>query len=258
MPIDQICEPKECTACFACMAVCPQRAISKKRNRLDEEIPVIDAAKCIACGACMAVCPMNHKPSMKRTEYCYAAWSKTEDDLLKSSSGAVSAVLSRAFIREGGVVYGAASCDGQVFHTRIDTLDGIEQLRGSKYVKSDIRNCYELVRADLKDGKKVLFTGTPCQVAGLKAYIGKENQNLATVDLICHGTPPFPYLEEYLKEICAHSKDKAWDFVAFRLGRPFMMKVFRNNNLIYQKAAAEDIYYTAFLEGMIFRSNCYN
>ena len=135
----------------------------------------------------------------------------------------------------------------------------MEKLRGSKYVKSDIRDCYIRVRDDLRNGRKVLFTGTPCQVAGLKAFIGKDCQDLTTVDLVCHGTPPFRYLKEYLDKKCSQGGSrKGWDKAVFRSGKFFLMKVYREGEIIYQKGAADDLYYSAFLDGMIFRSNCYH
>lgn len=258
MPIQQICDREMCTACFACMGVCPKGAISKELNTLGEEFPSIDSSKCVDCGLCTSICTINNKPAMRRADFCYAAWSKSEDDLSKSSSGGIAAVLSRNGISKGGVIYGSTSEAGQIFHTRIDTVDDIEKLRGSKYVKSDIQDCYRRVRDDLRNGRKVLFIGTPCQVAGVKAIAGRDYENLVTVDLVCHGTPPFTYLKEYLDNKCSHSsKGKSWDSVSFRFEKYFLMKVYLDGKIIYQKGAADDLYYLAFLDGMIFRSNCY-
>ena len=259
MPIQQICDHKLCTACFACMSVCPKGAISKVVNTLGEEMPFVDPKKCVDCGLCISLCPTNNKPNMQRAGYCYAAWSKSEDDLLKSSSGGIGTVLSRGLVNKGGVVYGSTFSEAQVFHVRIDSETDTDKLRGSKYVKSDIRDCYRRVLDDLRNGKKVLFIGTPCQVAGLKAFTDKKYPDLITVDLVCHGTPPFLYLKEHLDKMCSQSnKGKRWDTAVFRFGKSFLMKVFYKGEIVYQKGAADDFYYSAFLDGMIFRSNCYH
>ena len=106
MPIQQICEPKLCTACFACMRVCPKGAISKVLNSLGEEMPSVDPEKCVDCGLCISLCPTNNKPNMQRAGYCYAAWSKSEDDLLKSSSGGIGTVLSLVSSSKVGLCMG--------------------------------------------------------------------------------------------------------------------------------------------------------
>lgn len=259
MSIQQICDPEQCTACFACMSICPQGAIRKEVNTLGEEVPIVAPDKCVDCGLCTSVCPTNNKPVMQRAGFCYASWSKFEDDLLKSSSAGISAVLSRSVISSEGVVYGSTSAEGQVYHTRIDSADDIDKLRGSKYVKSDIRDCYSRVLDDLRSGRKVLFTGTPCQVAGLKAIVGTEDHGLFTVDLVCHGTPPFLYLKEHLDKMCVHNgTGKGWDSVSFRVRNYFLMKAYLDGKVMYQRGAADDVYYSAFLEGLIFRSNCYH
>lgn len=241
------------------MSVCPQGAIRKEVNTLGEEMPIVAPDKCVDCGLCTSVCPTNNKPVMQRADFCYASWSKSEDDLLKSSSAGIGAVLSRTFIGKGGVVYGSTSVEGQVYHTRIDSADDIDKLRGSKYVKSDIRDCYSRVLDDLRSGRNVLFTGTPCQVAGLKAIVGTEEQGLFTVDLVCHGTPPFSYLKEHLDKLCpGNGSGKRWDSVSFRSGNSYLIKVKLDEKVVYQRRAADDVYFSAFLEKMILRSNCYH
>lgn len=257
MPVEKICNPEVCTACMACRAACPKTAISKGLNELGEEVPIIDPQKCISCGICVSTCPSNKKIELKRAGSCYAAWSKSEEDMKKSSSGGIAAIFSRNVISEGGVVYGASSRDSNVFHERIDSIEKIDLIRGSKYVKSDINNCYTDIREQLSKGKRVLFIGTPCQVAGIKSFLGGDQEKLLTVDLICHGTPPFEYLKEYLDVKCNRGENsRGWDTVSFRING-FVMRVFNKENVVYQKEADQDLYYSAFLQGLIFRKNCY-
>ena len=257
MAIQSICDSKQCTACFACMAACPKGAILQTTNDLGEVQPLIDAQRCVSCGRCVAVCPSNHAPELRRADGCFAAWSRHDEDLEGSSSGGVAAVLSRKVISAGGVVYGAVSRDKRVFHDRIATLEGAEALRGSKYVKSDTSGCFQRVREDLKNGRNVLFIGTPCQVAGLRAYVGGTCERLLTVDLICHGTPPFAYLREYLDKMCGRQKPHGWDTVRFRFQHSFLLRAYCGDAVAYQQRASDDLYYSAFLDGMIFRDNCY-
>ncbi len=253
-----ISEIKLCTACFACMDKCPKGAIRQGLNIIGEEIPIINHQTCISCGMCVDVCPANKIPELHRSEYCFAAWSNNSYDLERSSSGGIAAVLSRYIIEEGGIVYGAISRGARVFHERIDSLEEIEYLRGSKYVKSDTRNCYAKVRRDLINGKQVLFIGTPCQVAGLKNCIGKEYQNLVTIDLVCHGTPPFSYLKEHLEScVCQWLHPRTWDTISFRYNNSYFMRVFNNGKIVYQKKGASDLYFSAFLDSLILRRNCY-
>ena len=258
MAIEQVCDYSYCTACYACMAVCPKGAICHTINCLGEEIPTIDSSLCVECGRCISVCPANKNLPLKKAEFCYAGWSKSSDDQVKSSSGGIAAVLSRKTITDGGIVYGSISKDAKIFHERIDTSEGLELLRGSKYVKSDTRNCYQKIRKDLKSGKKVLFIGTPCQVAGVKMYVGNAGDNLLTVDLICHGTPPFSYLKEYLDKKCASGiEHKKWDTVSFRSPKTYLIEAKRNGKSVYHKEIQNDLYLAAFLKGLILRSNCY-
>jgi len=259
MAIQQICDPEKCTACFICMNNCPQGAIRQGRNNLGEEIPVISLEKCVSCGRCNSVCPVNNLQDKRRAEYCYAAWSKHTYDLEHSSSGGIAAVLSMRVLNDGGVVYGAVSRDAKVFHERIETKEGVDLLRGSKYVKSDTINCFAKVRRDLDAGKKVLFIGTPCQVAAVKALAGDAEHNLQTVDLICHGTPPFSYLKDYLdKQTASHRSNRRWDSVSFRNKKSYLLRAFYSGEIVYQKNAADDLYFSAFLERIILRGNCYS
>lgn len=254
MALKQVCSPEQCSGCFACMSICPKGAIHQVLNKLGEEKPAIDPEKCISCGLCVSTCPVNSNQDMRRAEFCYAAWSKFGKDIEKSSSGGIAAVLSRKMLEDGGIVYGSVSRDSKVLHERIDSVDGIELTRGSKYVISDMKSCFSRIGVDINAGKKVLFIGTPCQTAAVKSVIGKHKNNLYTVDLICHGTPPFTYLKEHLDR---HLSGKKWDSVSFRSKNAFLMRVFHSGTLVYEKPAADDLYYSAFLDSMIFRENCY-
>lgn len=247
----KICKENLCTGCMACVKSCPKQCITLEKNNRGENHPHIDTAKCISCGACRRACLNEANIEFSSPLRTFAAWSLREDDCKYSSSGGVASVFSRKMIRSGGVVFGAASQNKTVEHILVETEDDIEYLRGSKYVQSNVVNVYSAAKNLLEQGKKVLFIGTPCQVAGLKLYLKKEYQNILTVDLICHGTPPIAYLQEHLSRI-------DWTDVSFRGYYNWKLTATNKEKVVYQKDRYDDEYFTAFLEGLIFRESCYS
>ena len=248
-----ICNKDQCTGCFSCMSICPNSAISVGTDTYGKTVPVIDDIKCIECGACIKSCPVNRKPELYMPLQTIAAWSKTEIDVEESSSGGAAAVFSRKVLQEKGVVYGAASINGTVKHIRVTDEESIQLLRGSKYVQSYTGTVFQDVKQDLKEGKFVLFTGVPCQISGLKAYLKRDYDNLITVDLICHGTPPFQYLKEHIE----NSVKSKWDSVSFRGKRDWFLSVYMKERVIYSMRRESDLYFKAFLDQLSYRDNCY-
>lgn len=182
---------------------CPKQCIEMKPdNKLGHLYPAIDHEKCTDCGACQKVCPANHEPLLRKPLTAYAGWDKTDSEYISSTSGGAASAFARFIIRQGGVVYGCAMLPNiEARHIRVDNLDDLAKLKGSKYVQSTMGMTYRSVKEDLRQGRKVLFTGTPCQVAGVKSYVGEKNSdNLYTVDLICHGTPPLAYTKKHVLE----------------------------------------------------------
>jgi coenzyme F420-reducing hydrogenase beta subunit len=156
--------------------------------------PVIDQERCIECGRCQKVCGFAKPRKESQFEQkAYAAVAREQAVVERSSSGGAFATLAQAWIANDGVVYGCAMICGDdgLFprHIRVDTQDGLRALQGSKYVQSDTGETYAEVKTDLKQGKSVLYSGTPCQIAGLYGFLGGEYENLVTIDLICHGVP---------------------------------------------------------------------
>lgn len=190
-----------CFGCGACYNTCPKDAI---RMALSEEgfwEPQVDAERCINCGLCRKACPKLNEPQpTEQADTFYGGWSKHKDTVSKSSSGGIFGELAEAVLRKGGVVYGAVWAREGIHHTRIDDLAALPALMGSKYGQSNTEQCYRQAKADLKNGKQVLFAGTPCQVAGLKTYLGKEYESLLTADIVCHGVPTRHIEEKFLSE----------------------------------------------------------
>lgn len=182
----------KCYGCSACESICPKSCIKMIQNERGFYIPSINEKDCINCNMCDRVCQVLHFQEEKLTlpQNIFASRSLDTDVLNKSSSGGVAYELSKKILEIHGVVYGAAfDKNNKVCHIRVESMDELYKLQGSKYVQSNLKNVFKLLLEDLKNNKEVLFIGTPCQVNGLKMYLRKDYENLLTCDLICHGTP---------------------------------------------------------------------
>ena len=181
----------ECTGCTACYNACPHAAIQMVEDGEGFKFPQIAEAKCVKCGLCQKVCiPLNGYAPQSFAQKAYGAKNKNLDERKQSQSGGVFFVLAKHILSQGGVVYGSLLGEGLIArHGRANTEETAKAFRGSKYVQSDLGNIFLNVKEDLVTGVPVLFSGTPCQVAGLKAFLRKDYENLLLVDLICHGVP---------------------------------------------------------------------
>ena len=205
----QIVDKQDCCGCSACVQRCPKHCISLREDSEGFLYPQVDAHLCIDCGLCEKVCPVLHAGEPHKPLVVYAAKNRNEKVRLQSSSGGVFTALAETVIHEGGVVFGACF-DGQweVVHDYAESNEELAKFRGSKYVQSKIGDCYQQVETFLKAGRKVLFSGTPCQIRGLKLFLRKEYENLLAVDVICHGVPCPGVWREYLKEEIARQRDR--------------------------------------------------
>ena len=190
---------RECIGCFSCYNKCPANAIEFV-NKGGFSYPIIDKKKCINCGLCVKVCPAIKYHSFNNSKpTSYAV--KASDEIRKvSSSGGVFTLLAEYILDKGGYVCGAAfKEDWNVHHIIVDNKEDLTKLRGSKYVQSSIGSCYIKIKQLLENNKYVLFSGTPCQVAGLNNFLDKEYEKLITVDIFCHGAPSPEIWQNYLK-----------------------------------------------------------
>ena len=178
------------------------------------KIALCDITKCTQCYACMKACHrLTEKVQYRTPKKTYACWTKNELDRRRSSSGGAFSILARTILNEGGIVYGASMCeDLKVRHIGIESTDDIIRLQGSKYLQSYLGNTYKEVRAHLRDGRKVLFTGTPCQVGGLLTFLHREYENLYTCDVVCHGVPSQKAFDIYIDKIGIRGKCKNFNF----------------------------------------------
>jgi len=180
-----------CTGCCACLSSCVHDAISMREDGEGFMIPFINEHKCIGCGVCERSCPVFAARNKDYTPLCYAAKSNDAELVRQSSSGGLFSEFAMKILAKGGVVYGSAYVGENlhVKHIRVDSVDDLSLLRGSKYVYSETNEIYRAVKADL-GVREVLFSGTPCQIAGLKSFLKGDSDNLLTVEVICHGVPP--------------------------------------------------------------------
>jgi coenzyme F420-reducing hydrogenase beta subunit len=199
--MQEICKRNSCCGCYACKNVCPKNAISMKEDAQGFEYPVINAQFCINCGLCKKVCPiLNKKVEADNLPKAYAGYNKNTDIRMESSSGGIFTEISKKIIEDDGVIFGAIFDEKfNVIHEEISDISNLGKIRGSKYIQSQIKDTYKRARKYLEEGRKVLFTGTPCQIEGLYSYLRKDYENLYTQDLICHGVPSKKIWKKYLE-----------------------------------------------------------
>ena len=212
-----ILEKEKCTGCGACVNICPVGAITMEESDEGFLYPEIDKDKCKNCGLCVKSCAcLNPKYENNKNPECFA-FMADDEERMKSSSGAVFPVLAKNFIENGRYVCGAVwNNDCGVEHIVSNKIEDIERMRGSKYLQSNTKNCYKEIREILNTSKKVLFTGCPCQVAGLKTYLQKDYENLYCIDLICHGVPSPKVFKNYIKEEFLKTENEKWVSTNFR------------------------------------------
>lgn len=259
---------KECCGCGACTNICPRQAIHMEEDKEGFVYPVIDEAKCVQCGLCKTVCNYQNEHELHKPQSVYVMVNKDQNQVKKSASGGAFAALATSVLVNGGVVYGAAyerfEDDLKVVQTRITELSELHRLQGSKYVQSMTNFAYQDVKKDLLKNRVVLFSGTPCQVDGLKGYLKKDYENLITVDIVCHGVPNQKFFNGYihlLEKKCGgkiesfnfRDKEKGWGDFYIQYG-------FKKNGRSKQKRihCRVSSYYELFLTPVVYRENCYS
>lgn len=256
---------EECSGCTACKTICPKHCISMKTDDEGFSYPVINNEKCISCGSCERICPFNNVNNKAQCLHCYYGWIKDEKTRFMSTSGGAFFAIAEAMIKEGvSHIYGAAYDDNlEVHHIQVTDSLNLDKLRRSKYVQSDIGDTFCEILEYLKNGKKVLFSGTPCQVQGLLNLLnGKLRENLYTVSLVCHGVSSPMVFKRYLAELsqkyhCKVSKIVFRDkqIINGTLSHKCTTVQFTNGTELKNP---EDPYTMAFGIGLMTRYSCFN
>lgn len=250
----------KCYGCDACVQICPRAAILMEPNDEGFLYPILDAAKCINCGLCAKICPAENVSSINSPIKVYAAQDKNLSVLLDSSSGGLFSAFAEQIIADGGYVVGCIFNEElRAVHVLTNRKELVEKMRGSKYVQSDIRGIYNQIKTYLIAGHKVLFTGTPCQVDGLKRFLCKDYETLITVDLICHGVPSPLLLSSYLKSV-SERKGKVTD-IRFRDKKRNGWRSqgsISYNNKVKTISPYNSSYYYYYLQNSVSRICCYS
>ena len=255
---------KDCCGCTACMSICPKQAITMKPDEDGFLYPTINTDLCVECGLCVKTCVFQSVSETANEPLAtYAAINRNQSVLAASASGGIFAALASITFEKNGVVFGCDfNNDVEPEHIYVDNPTNIKKLQGSKYVQSSINTTHADAKRFLEQGRVVLYTGTPCQIAGLKSYLGKDYENLFTADIICHGVPSAAFFKGYIKHLEGKLKGKVIDF-KFRdksKGWGLMGKVVYEKNGAVRKEFIPPItsyYYSYFLKGDIYRENCY-
>ena len=251
-----------CCGCTACKMVCPQQCIEMEYDEEGFIYPIVDNTKCIHCGVCKNICPFEKNDTINEDPIAIAAFCKDEQIRYESSSGGVFTILATNVIEHGGIVCGAIfdSNTKKVKHFCVDTVDGLKVFRGSKYIQSELGNLYNKIQYYLAMDRKVLFSGTSCQVAGLKAYLRKEYENLVCVEVICHGVPSTKLWKNYVNYV-EKKKGKIIDQIYFR-SKKYSLGNYNVRDRICNKTdtfqfAFENSFFRLFNSNICLRPSCY-
>ena len=256
----ELCSKNQCTGCSSCANICPKGCIEMVENHEGFLYPVIAPESCVQCGLCKKSCPELNVIEKNGQPKIYASWSKADQIRMTSSSGGLFYTLSEHIINKGGVVFGVVfNDDMSASHICAESLKGLRAMQGSKYIQSNINTTYKAAYSYLKKGQPVMFTGTPCQIAGFRAFLSNRAfNNLLLVDIVCHGTPPAKSLKWYLREI----KTKIGEFdehtFLFRnlnaWGYAPSVEVSERRRLMSHD---ENLFMNLFLKSLLHRESCY-
>lgn len=249
-----------CTGCRACEQRCMGEGIAVRQNEEGFYTAFGEQARCIRCNVCVGICPQRNEYVQRGLEEIYAAKAISDEKRMRSASGSAFTALAERVIDEGGFVFGAAYTEGmKVEIICVHSWEGLQMLQGAKYVQSDTSSSYRECRSLLEQGKKVLYSGLPCQIAGLKAFLGREFDKLITVDLVCHGVPSPRLHEKYINNLGAkmrgrimgyNSRDKQTRGGGFGISVSTQTTTKRINCFF-------DPYYMAYIDEKVFMEACY-
>lgn len=256
----EILHKEDCCGCEACRQCCPHKCISMKKDEEGFLYPIIDKTKCVECGLCERVCPVLN-PYDEHLPISISAFTHSDESIrMNSSSGGFFTKIAAAIIEQGGVVFGVCFDDEwRVVHSYIDKKEKLSLLQGSKYVQSSIADSYINAKRFLQDGVPVLFTGTSCQIAGLKRFLRKDYDLLYTMDVICHGVPSPQVWKDYLHSISSVSDIESISFRNKSTGwKNFSFAIRGKDNSMFVEPFTQNLFMKGFLNNFFLRPSCYN
>lgn len=255
----EILNKTNCTGCSACANICPRGCVKMTADSEGFLYPAVNEEICMDCGLCENVCPMLHKPKQHKILAVYGAKNKADAIRFTSSSGGMFTLFAEEILKQGGVVVGAALDDKLIVkHILVDNAAALAKLRGSKYVQSEIGSVYSEVRKQLRAGRKVLFSGTPCQIAGLKGYLVQPYANLMTIDVVCHGVPSPKVYQKHLAELAQEAGEPVCE-VRFRdkeKGWKRGETLFFTKHQRFGASKRKETYMRLFLNNISIRPSC--
>lgn len=257
-------EKSECCGCNACVNICPKKCIAMQVDDEGFWYPQIDVTTCVNCNLCSKSCPIlnTSKADKQRPPLAYAAINKNSQVRMNSSSGGIFTLLAEEVIKQNGIVFGATLSKDccEVYHTSVDQIEDLQKLRGSKYLQSWMGDTYSEVKSQLENGREVLFSGTPCQIEGLKLFLDKKYVNLLCVDFICHGVPSPKVWKKYVR-FREKSAGASAEQVFFRHKKngwkTFTILFEFSNNTVYEQLFSKDLFMQAFLRDACLRPSCH-
>ena len=256
-----VCDEFNCTACGACVNICPKQCIKIEKNQFYEGIAKINADVCIQCGRCKQVCPNYKNDLLKKPLNVYAGWRKNIKKIDKCSSGGIATLLSEYMIKKRGVVYGVLGKEGKFFYSRANAFKHIEMFKGSKYVYVSGAEVYKEVEKDLLEQKDILIIGTPCFIAGLKSYFKLKKFNLdklILIDFLCHGTVPQEFLDAELAKL---KRKYIFEEITFRSNKKeenYYLTLREKGKIVYKQKAEINEYFYCFLNSISTKESCLN
>ncbi len=255
-------DKSNCTGCRACSNICPRNAISFSNDEYGFAYPIVDKKICVQCGLCTTACKKTNKNEWKLPLKTFAATHKNKEILKSSSSGGVFSALAEHFLDTDGIVCGCIFDDNlNAVHICTEKKDDLYKIRKSKYLQSNVGFIYRDIKKYLENGRKVLFTGTPCQVAALYAVLGKEYKNLLTMDLICHGVPSQFLFDKFIEYLEKQYKTKIVDlnFRSKKYGwQRFTMEFTTADGKTKNIGKSNEFYFPAFSSGFSMRPSCFS
>lgn len=260
----ELASKSQCTGCQACASICPKNCISMVTAGDGFRFPDISIENCVQCGKCEKVCPVLHTQIVSTNTLAFAIKNRNEKERKDSTSGGIFSLLAKFVLNQNGIVFGAAYSENfEVKHVAITDSNHLSLLQGAKYTQSIAGNAFEEAKKELETGRTVLFSGTPCQCAGLKSFLGKAYDNLLTVDLICHGIPSPKVWQAYIdyrsqkenngvrpQRINMRSKSSGWSRYEYSTEFDY------GDGKISRIGNGHDLFMKAFVGNICLRASC--